>query len=325
MQAGRPPAEFLVETEVDGTHLRWEAVYDPHLRRTVWERVSVADTPDFEHSETFLEFENGRLSEPGQVPVEVEHPFEGSILSNFPSERGPALIWRLREEVLSIRSMDPLDPRDLRRCFGLHGNVVEAVPDGRARPDGLAALLCRLGPAAIQEKLLPILQAVFPTVVDVRTVGRRGARVDVEVVERFGKKELVVPASQCGDGLRRVAAVAAQLTEPKGLLCWDEIENGVSMDAVPALMKCLRNSNRQVLLTTHSLLVMNYIESEHVWLVARDERSETCVGRVSELETFRVNADFCETGDAVYFATLQALSEELVRTSRANMLNALET
>ncbi|GAB7217941.1 AAA family ATPase [Dickeya oryzae] len=70
-------------------------------------------------------------------------------------------------------------------------------------------------------------------------------------------------AGQLNDGLLRILAVIAQLESKEGsLLLLDEIENGINPQVIELLVDALVNAKTQVIVTTHSPMILNYLEDD---------------------------------------------------------------
>jgi AAA15 family ATPase/GTPase len=60
----------------------------------------------------------------------------------------------------------------------------------------------------------------------------------------------------------RLLAILAELTTNHSLLMFDEIENGINPELIEFLIDELLAARQQLLVTTHSPLVLNYLEDE---------------------------------------------------------------
>ena len=64
------------------------------------------------------------------------------------------------------------------------------------------------------------------------------------------------------DGLLRLMAILTQIESENKLLLFDEIENGINPELIEYLIDQLVGARHQVLVTTHSPMILNYMEDE---------------------------------------------------------------
>ena len=103
----------------------------------------------------------------------------------------------------------------------------------------------------------------------------------------------VYPAPVLSDGTLRFAAIAAAFFQPDipGLMTIEEVENGIHASRVRLLVELLRNraeeKHTQILVTTHSPLVLSWLTAEeykYTFLCARDEESgESTIKPLAEI------------------------------------------
>src|SRR5207244_2764737 len=75
----------------------------------------------------------------------------------------------------------------------------------------------------------------------------------------------VIDAAHLNDGMLRVIAILAQEYTEHSFLLFDEIENGINPELVQKLVKFLVDlgeKGKQVMVTTHSPMILNYIPDE---------------------------------------------------------------
>ncbi len=69
-------------------------------------------------------------------------------------------------------------------------------------------------------------------------------------------------ARHVNDGMLRLITILAELQSKHSLLLFDEIENGINPEAVEFIIDTLTNSDKQVIVTTHSPMILNYLNDE---------------------------------------------------------------
>jgi predicted ATPase len=91
----------------------------------------------------------------------------------------------------------------------------------------------------------------------------KGGWVRLELVEKFANNgKLVNEGKYLNDGTLRLIAILSQLQSKQSFLLFDEIENGINSELIEFLLDTLIASNHQVMITTHSPMILNYIDDE---------------------------------------------------------------
>jgi len=135
-------------------------------------------------------------------------------------------------------------------------------------------------------KIVEDLRRLFPTIrgLRLRVVSESTKILEIELTR--GER---VPAQFMSEGLLYYLAFAAvRYLEPTSILLVEEPENGLHPIRVGEVMRMLREISRttQVLVATHSPLVVNELSGEEVTLVTRDPERGTQVRRLSETPNF---------------------------------------
>jgi predicted ATPase len=84
----------------------------------------------------------------------------------------------------------------------------------------------------------------------------------LEIQENFDGQFLVTEARHVNDGMLRIIAILAELQSKAAFLLLDEIENGINPEAIEFLIDILLDAPQQVMVTTHSPLILNYLEDD---------------------------------------------------------------
>lgn len=308
-----------VADSADGTSfLRWTGCFDTQGNRVrcVRETVERSPTAAFDPADTVTVF-----SQDGRTYRSVDGPegpicfhFEGALLGNLCDEMLPADCVRLRNQLGAVRVMDVLSLPDLRADV----KIDTQRPDRNVgeRGERLTGLLFAM-PEADFRGLVAELQTFFPEVVGLETRFSGNDTYRLVVRMRVGDREMEVSAAHCPDGLLRVLALLAEMRCGDGLLCLDEIENGLCMDVLDKLMRSLPKMPRQILFTTQSVIALNYVAREDVRILYRDRLGGTRSGLLADLKENRKYIDFYEEpGDALYFTSLVKASAELRNSSK---------
>jgi predicted ATPase len=141
-------------------------------------------------------------------------------------------------------------------------------------------------------------------------------RLQFEVATGDGEHQ-VFDANQVSDGAAIVTAYLALAAEQtSGLLLIEEPENGLHpllLKKVVALLRSLTVARasrpaRQVVVTTHSPLLLNYVHQKEVRIVTRDREHGTTVRPLSDAETVQDALTDFELGEAWQFMGEEGLA-----------------
>jgi len=158
----------------------------------------------------------------------------------------------------------------------------ESLLDEEGR--NLPALLNELSNRQRQH-LVEALREVLPEVDAISVSGAEHGRdtiVNYGLVEKLssrgrrGRRKFHVPSWMLSEGTRRITAIMALLVRDPApsLLCIEEIENGLDPWTVQAVLRHLQSAatrGTQVILTTHSPWVLDYIPIDSILQVRRIE------------------------------------------------------
>lgn len=194
-----------------------------------------------------------------------------------------------------------------------------------ATGDNLAAVLDRLitGPdrSAIA-RLEQALNEAVPTLrgIALRTIdGKTGAKALEFVLSTSAKgPPVTIPCAHASDGAMLLTAfLALAFSDEPGLILIEEPENGLHPSRLQSVIDMLRkisegvigNKARQVIITTHSPLLLNYARPEEVRIVRRDPESGTLVTPMSEVPDVHELLGEFAAGELWYLLGEQALVE----------------
>jgi predicted ATPase len=112
-------------------------------------------------------------------------------------------------------------------------------------------------------------------------------------------------------------AVFAQLSKEQSFLLLDEIENGVNPELIEFLVDELVECAPQVLITTHSPMVLNYLEDEDalpgVIYIYKAKNGATQAIRLFDIPSMREKLTVMGAGEVYEDTLLTQLNEEIIR------------
>ncbi|MCX0438200.1 AAA family ATPase [Aeromonas veronii] len=280
---GKSNIELALELDIDGVPLRWEATFNRSRLACTRESIEPLAYPlerlltkELTLQQPLFMLRGGkyRLATMQQnQPLEnqwqdIPFIYQGSLLSQLKDNQLSPLLRALRERIKAIRSLDLLSPEQLRRKTRL-SDLTDDIGSGGQQ---LGAFIHQLKPAE-RAQLLHNVQRYYPQVTKIHTSVLRGGAIKLELHESYQAtaqdgqesllaQDMVTEARHINDGMLRLLAILAQQFSPYESVLFDEIENGVNPEITEALVDALVSSPKQLLVTTHSPLVLNYLQDD---------------------------------------------------------------
>jgi predicted ATPase len=110
-------------------------------------------------------------------------------------------------------------------------------------------------------------------------------------------------------------AIFAQLSKDQSFLLLDEVENGVNPELIEFLIDRLVESSPQVLITTHSPMVLNYMEDEiaieGVIYIYKQPSGATKAIRLFDIPSMRKKLEVMGAGEVYEDTMLTQLNQEI--------------
>jgi predicted ATPase len=317
--------QFELDIELPGQgRIVWSGSFNTTEMRCTAETVTVDGV------EQALHIKDGQLLVSGTDGKDaVQYPlrsmkYEGSTLSFINVREVHPALGLLKHLAANLRSLDLLSPQSMRRRakdgadIGYGGERLSAYIHGL--------------PAKDKAELTKALKQFYPQVTELSTTSLRSGWKDLRIVEQYDR-ELPTPsrlesgARQVNDGLLRVLAVLSQVSmrEPadhsnmliglgQSCVLFDEIENGINPELMQKLVQLLLAAKRQVIVTTHSPLVLNYLSDavarESVLLLFRNSSGHTKAVRLFDLPSTQKRLTLLGPGEVFVDTDLESLPAE---------------
>lgn len=290
----------------------WEATYNPSLARCTSEDVKWAGQRlvNGKGVVEIVDTGNGREKK----PVKILFDFEGSILSGLKEEVLPERIRQCKSLFSAVKSLDMLAPEHLRQrtressgTLGLGGQNLSAfLHEMSERDRGL---------------LLVRLREAYPHLQGLRAKSLRSGWKQIEISEGYegeasGRPSaMITEARHINDGMLRLMAILAELQSRYEFLLFDEIENGINPELVELVLDQLVNASKQVLVTTHSPMILNYLDDdvarEGVRYLYKTPRGHTRSIPFFSIPSLEKKLAVMGPGEAFADTNLVALGEEI--------------
>lgn len=254
----RRTIDFVVRLlDDEGKPATWEATFNTSQLHCTRERLAIGgfvlDVQGTEYRifSPYQDYgENG-----GPASASLAFSYQGSILSQLKEQLLPTPILQAKFFLRDTKSLDLLSPRSLRQ------RSRDAGAELGLGGEGLSAFLFALGDDD-RKDLLQQLQEVYRPLEDLNSATSRLGWKQLEIVEVFGNRTLKTEAKHINDGMLRLMAILAELQTEHRFVLFDEIENGINPEVIEFVINKLVKARPQVLVTTHSPMILNYLDDE---------------------------------------------------------------
>lgn len=269
------------------------------------------------NGELALTVQSQILKVPGSPDLQgpIGFTYQGSVLSTLKGDNLPPAVLEFRQAMRKIRSLELLAPNLMRKRA--RNSESDIGPGG----EKLSAYLDSIR-GTERDSLQDLLRSFYPRIEDFKITSQRAGWKKLSVFERFGDHRIETEARHMNDGLLRVLAVLAQATSDRSLILLDEIENGINPEIVEALVNALLASPQQMIVTTHSPMILNYLPDETalngVQFVYKNPAGQTRVRPFFGIDRIARKLDVMGPGEAFVDTNLDALTAECVSLDIAN-------
>lgn len=245
----------------------------------------------------------------GKSYKDIAFNYQGSILSQLRDSEIPTTILEFRDYIRRIKSLELLAPSLLRK------RARTTDMDIGSGGEKLSAFLHSIK-GENRENLIKLLKTFYPNLIDYKVSSQKSGWKKLVVIEQFGEKKLETEARHINDGLLRILAILSQASSEHSLILLDEIENGINPEIVEKLVDALVNSKQQILVTTHSPMILNYLEDEiarkSVQFVYKNDKGETKARPFFSIPRIGAKLDYMGAGEAFVDTDLMTLTQECV-------------
>ncbi len=238
----------------------------------------------------------------------IPFDYQGSIISQISESKLPFEIVEVKKFFSDLHALDLLAPELLRQRTRNAGNSLGLGGEK------LSAFLHEIG----EEKRTSIQQnlaKVYPQFKHLDSSALRSGWKSITVHEQFGDVLVKTEARHVADGLLRMLAVFAQLSKEQSFLLLDEIENGVNPELIEFLVDQLVAAQPQVLITTHSPMVLNYMEDdvaiEGIIYIYKQPSGATKAIRLFDIPSMRKKLEVMGPGEVYEDTLLTQLNQEI--------------
>jgi len=221
-----------------------------------------------------------------------------SLIGSEDADQYPTL-FSIKKFFEATTPFDLLSPKDMRDCSRTETDTI-----GRYG-EMLAAFVKNL---SSDEKLdlVKTVQSVFPSVSDIKAVVRgRPGWAYIEVEETYENDRISVSSRNVSDGVIRIIAFFAMKYHKNsgGVSLLDEMENGINSEIMEPVLKAIQNNSeknrQQFIASTHNTVLLDFIDSDNIRYLARDEFGHTIAYNPFESEELREKLEYMFPGEVL--------------------------
>lgn len=286
----------------DVGEVAWEAAFSRQELFCIRETVEI-------DGEMALSVKDGHYQLLGGKKKSISFKYEGSILSALREEELSDELIVMRDYVQQIRSLDMLSPHLMRH------RSRDADDDIGHGGERLSAFLYGLK-GEKKDHVLSMIKSFYPQIVDFKVASLRSGWKRLSVFEEFQEKKVEVYDKHINDGLLRVLAIIAQSETPRSFLIFDEVENGINPEVIERLISLLEGLRQQILVTTHSPMVLNYLTDDvarsAVIFVYKTETGDTRARQFFDIPRTANKLDVMGPGEAFVDTDLYSLTNDCI-------------
>lgn len=258
-------------------------------------------------------FDSYRINEATGEKEEIMRGSYSSSMLSILDENDPEFAKSF-PTMLSIKKFftetDPCDllsPKDMRESARGITNTI-----GR-NGKKLAAFIKNMN-SSEKKELVKDLKTVFPNIVDINAVihGQPGW-ASIEIQENYSNRDISVSSRNVSDGVLRLVAFFAMKYHKSsgGVTLLDEIENGINSEIMESLLKAFQErsliNKQQLIATTHSTVLLDYIEPKSIRYIFRDKSGTTTAYNPFENSELKNKLEYMYPGEIILNTSNQQL------------------
>lgn len=250
-----------------------------------------------------------RLIKENSAPIIFE--YQGSILSTMKDSQLSEGALFVKRVILKIHSLELLSPEKIR------AKVRNPSGSLGIKGEKLAHFIDTSGKGG-KTKLKKELETAYQQLSQINTTQTPEGWVDLSITESFNGAEIISSAQHINDGMLRLMAVFSFIryhSDKLSCLLFDEIENGINPELVEFLVDNLVAANSQILVTTHSPMILNFLEDDvakqGVVYLYKNQAGHTKAIRLFDIPSLNEKLHFMGPGEVFVDTDLTHLHKEI--------------
>jgi energy-coupling factor transporter ATP-binding protein EcfA2 len=205
--------------------------------------------------------------------------YQGSILSILKMDtKAVPFVSLIKDFANGLKSLELLNPQLIK-------NRAREAGDIGIGGEKLTAFLYGMSTER-RQKVIADLQFFYPRIMTGTSGSVQAGWKTFKITESYSMAvplKLETETIHLNDGMLRLLAIISQMQSEKSFILLDEIENGINPELVEKLMDYLVNTGKQVVITTHGPMILNYLDDEvakkGVFLISKNESGTTTCAR----------------------------------------------
>lgn len=290
-----------------GKALTWVGTFNRSQLRCTGEIIQ------HDGKEKIFRVANQKYSIADTADQSIAFTYQGSLLSALKDSELTEELLEFRNAIQQIKSLELLSPQLLRKRAR---STEKGIGAGGEKLSAYLDTLTDSTHAALVDQL----RRFYPGLVDFKVSSLRSGWKKLSVVEQFSQQKLETDAAHLNDGLLRILAVLTQAASERSLILLDEIENGINQEVIETLVDTLVESPHQLLVTTHSPLILNFLADDvarqAVQFIYKAPLGETRIRPFFAIPRINDKLRTMGPGDAFVDTDLRQLTEECLQLDR---------
>lgn len=284
--------------------IKWNAVFNARTLKCEIEEITADEKLEFSSTGSTV------MATGVTKASDILWDYTGSILSSLNESwfAKNSVLRLVREALLGISSLELLSPAILKKSsrtvvgrIGISGENLSSFIHGLSKEQ--------------REELVESLRFFYPHLSHISTHTKKGGWVVLGFEEHFKDQKTISESIHINDGLLRILAVLAQQKHgAPTLLLLDEIENGINQEIMGRLVEFLSSGKTQVVITTHSPLLLNYLPDDKavddVYFVYRTDTGSLGLKKFFQVIDDPAVLDFAGPGEVYANTDLGRLAEK---------------
>lgn len=238
----RDEIKISIELDIDeNSNYTWRATYSLPEGRCIEESITESTGDErllYLHNQTLsARLRSGEISQDS-----IRYKYYGSIISALSLRHFDSRIEDFASTISEVTSS--YSAVEQRAKHLLHGSRLATFPKHRL------------------PKLSRSVSKFYPQIQEISLLDQEDYKSLLSVREILNGQTHQIDEKHINDGLLRLISILAYDDEQPTILLLDEIENGINPEIVKQLMEFLLGLDKQVIVTTHSPIILNYIPDD---------------------------------------------------------------